>query len=461
MGRVALIAIKKMIVVMVACCIAAVPCIGFASDLPVTTGAAVIAGDAVWVGATDCIARIDTNDGSCQLFGVYGDVIATGVYDIAVTQSGAVWFLANSGVCRFKGIEWFEYYFYIYFTEIHDIESDYSGRLWAANDAGIWFNENLVWTCLDSIGDVSAAKVREVAVGKSSSVWFASDDHVFLLNGEDWQCFSVPDSLDATDLSGMIVDDSDVLWFTGRNTVYRCEHGAWDVFELWEWGDDSPIITDIGCDNAGVWVTAAGIAGGTVMRYDGESWTTHQFPDCNVTAMCVDQHGDAWFASYGELVRYDGSEWSFYKPENFYHEHYTNVLSDGASIWLVYRNGVVRYTIATGHWTDYPLIVVTGVADKENSERGPVLFPNSPNPFNTDTSISFLLTDNSPVTLDIYNIAGQKVRSYSWETPSTGAVHTLTWDGRNDDGSQVSSGVYFTVLRQHGASAYGNMLFLK
>jgi flagellar hook assembly protein FlgD len=56
------------------------------------------------------------------------------------------------------------------------------------------------------------------------------------------------------------------------------------------------------------------------------------------------------------------------------------------------------------------------------------------------------LKQQTDVSLRIYNVAGQLIRTLVDATKAPGKVHTATWDGRNDTGQSVSSGVYFYKL---------------
>lgn len=67
---------------------------------------------------------------------------------------------------------------------------------------------------------------------------------------------------------------------------------------------------------------------------------------------------------------------------------------------------------------------------------------NYPNPFNPTTNIKFSLKADSKVLLSIYNVRGQKVKTLINDNMEAG-YHTIVWDGRDDSGKSVSSGVYF------------------
>ena len=93
------------------------------------------------------------------------------------------------------------------------------------------------------------------------------------------------------------------------------------------------------------------------------------------------------------------------------------------------------------------------------------LLQNFPNPFNPETWIPFRLADKSDVTIRIYTPTGQLVRSLSLGSMSAGdyssqsqAIH---WDGHNDKGESVSSGVYLYTIDAGDFSATRKMLIRK
>ncbi len=73
------------------------------------------------------------------------------------------------------------------------------------------------------------------------------------------------------------------------------------------------------------------------------------------------------------------------------------------------------------------------------------LFQNYPNPFNPETAISYRISIVSSVDLSIYTVLGQKVRTLVKEHKAAGR-YTVQWDGRDDRGGAVASGVYFYRL---------------
>jgi hypothetical protein len=85
---------------------------------------------------------------------------------------------------------------------------------------------------------------------------------------------------------------------------------------------------------------------------------------------------------------------------------------------------------------------------------------NYPNPFNPATTIAFALPIASRVTLDIYNVMGQRVRRLiDANTPA--GYHQVLWDGRNGVGESVASGVYFYRISANEFVQCRKMLLLK
>ena len=93
------------------------------------------------------------------------------------------------------------------------------------------------------------------------------------------------------------------------------------------------------------------------------------------------------------------------------------------------------------------------------------LLQNFPNPFNPETWIPFRLADESRVTIQIYNSAGQLVRRLSLGTmPAddySSQAQAVYWDGRNQTGEPVSSGVYLYTIHAGDFSATRKMLIRK
>jgi len=104
----------------------------------------------------------------------------------------------------------------------------------------------------------------------------------------------------------------------------------------------------------------------------------------------------------------------------------------------------------------------TGVADEEPAASYGVmrLEQNQPNPFNPMTSIGFSLRADSYVTLRIFNAKGAVVRSLI-EGQVIAGEHTVVWEGTDQTGKHLPSGMYFYKLEGSGAAVTKRMTLLK
>lgn len=89
-----------------------------------------------------------------------------------------------------------------------------------------------------------------------------------------------------------------------------------------------------------------------------------------------------------------------------------------------------------------------------------LLYNNYPNPFNPETTISFDLAEPCPVTLKVFNIKGQKVKTLINDSIIAGN-HSIIWNGTDSNGKQVSSGVYFYRMSTPKSTLIHKMLLMK
>lgn len=83
-----------------------------------------------------------------------------------------------------------------------------------------------------------------------------------------------------------------------------------------------------------------------------------------------------------------------------------------------------------------------------------------PNPFSGKSTITLKLTEPGTIKLKIYNTKGQLVRSQSGDYKQTGN-HTFQWDGRDDNGKQVSSGIYIVSVESGKPKGYGKIAYVR
>jgi len=88
------------------------------------------------------------------------------------------------------------------------------------------------------------------------------------------------------------------------------------------------------------------------------------------------------------------------------------------------------------------------------------LLQNSPNPFNPSTKIQFELPKAGFARLSVYNVLGQTVRTL-YEEKLLAGKHTVIFDGKDDNGSEIASGIYFYRLEAGDFTQSKKMILLK
>lgn len=122
-----------------------------------------------------------------------------------------------------------------------------------------------------------------------------------------------------------------------------------------------------------------------------------------------------------------------------------DTLAHGNYFWRVAAWDGLVYGTTSQPWKF--TIAPTGVDKGEQSfPKQYKLYPNYPNPFNSQTMISYELPNQDYVQLQIFEINGRKVKCLVCGLQSAG-FHSITWNGENEEGYHVASGIYVCQLR--------------
>ena len=138
--------------------------------------------------------------------------------------------------------------------------------------------------------------------------------------------------------------------------------------------------------------------------------------------------------------------------------YFTVVNIPGTSLNPELLNVVCSYPDA-----DNPVVVNTAVASADEGSLLPseyALFQNYPNPFNPSTQISFDVPNSEFVTLRVYNLLGQDVKTLINQSMTPGR-YTVEWNGNDMLNNDVASGVYFYELRGESFISRKKMLLIR
>jgi hypothetical protein len=114
----------------------------------------------------------------------------------------------------------------------------------------------------------------------------------------------------------------------------------------------------------------------------------------------------------------------------------------------------------------YAAFTTNIITDVEEDERGDILpyqfelSQNYPNPFNPVTTIEYAITSRCEVTIEVFNVLGQKVRTLVSDTKAAGS-YRIEWSGTDESGRSVSTGVYLYRFQAGDVLQTKKMLLLK
>ncbi len=170
----------------------------------------------------------------------------------------------------------------------------------------------------------------------------------------------------------------------------------------------------------------------------------------------IDRNRVKWFGSDGALVRYDDKTWSAYPFQPLDEQDSVTALAvdESGDIWMGRGSDGKGHGLYRFHPTQ------TDVHEEAALPHAVKIIGNTPNPFNPSTSITFSLAFPGIAELAVFSAAGQRIRTLVSHGVSAG-THTIAWDGRDDFGRQVSSGVYFSRLTAGKSVAVGKMALVR
>ena len=117
-----------------------------------------------------------------------------------------------------------------------------------------------------------------------------------------------------------------------------------------------------------------------------------------------------------------------------------------------------KVTALTDTSGSYSIGLATSVKQTDVRPVDFELEQNYPNPFSSSTAISYQLNKQTDVNVTIYDILGREIKKFTMSDQAVGA-HGITWDGKSNNGTIVSRGVYFYQLQAKGETRVRKMLY--
>ncbi len=268
--------------------------------------------------------------------------------------------------------------------------------------------------------------------------------------------FSVDDE-DTTDLFAQRVDSSGTLLWPGAVAV--CPGGSPQAYPVWVVGDGGGgaifAWEDRRDPGAGIYAQSVDAGGTAQWTADGVSAAPGHGAWPELLGMVSDDAGGAIVLIYDYYASTDNVQAQHFDAAGYRLWGSTGVtvchtgsLQKGAGLAKDGSGGAIVAWEDFRNLSDVDLYARTLDASPVSVAERPTELPalstvsSAPNPFETRTAIRFQVESNATVRLEIYDVGGRRVRAWPAQTLPSG-WHELVFDGRDDGGRTLPSGVYF------------------
>ncbi|MBN1293035.1 MAG: T9SS type A sorting domain-containing protein [Candidatus Latescibacteria bacterium] len=437
----------------------------------------------VWVSTYAGVSRFD-GFGWTKMLDYPGKNFAGPTPDgpFAIDVTGNVWIGLGSynvggpsgigGLSRYDGENWTVWnrktpgFYFSGF--VRELMPDSHGNMWAGTElAGAMKFDGEQWIVWSDNEYPEYDRIYTLVEDNYGNIWAGSDDSIRCFDGNTWTLYTPQDGFYPGPVESLVKDSKGHIWALSHAASGNDYSGGLNVYDGQQWRKIDGLVdmytTCMTIDTEGsIWI---GSLNG-VSRFDGVEWKTWENGlDYGVgwaTSILSDDYNRIWLglrpvvdenrvSKGGGVAMFDGNRWETWTTGDGLPSNSVTCLyqdNDG-NIWVGMENGVSRlsgYETAVNRDKQQPNnISITGVY---------------PNPFNAQSTISFSLPGEGFTELAIYNLMGQKIKELVAQILPSGN-HTIVWDGRNNKGESVSSGIYFTMLKQHSSLRSGKILLLK
>ncbi|MDI6840859.1 MAG: C25 family cysteine peptidase [bacterium] len=291
------------------------------------------------------------------------------------------------------------------------------------NGSKLWSYKTNSYVCSSpALGDIDKDDTLEVVIGSYDSL-------IYALNGENgsklWSYKTGGPAYASPAIGDIDKDDKPEVVAGGYSDRLYAINGE-DGSELW---------------TASTWGSVSG--GYALGDIDGDNKLEVVFVDCTARAFAWNGENGSLLWRHEDLLIIGGANTT---------AAIGDVNGDGKAE-VVYGGAFKIYAL---NKTGPPQQVEEQVSSQELSV---LLLQNTPNPFSDYTSIRYALPINTKVSVNIYNLLGQKVATIVNEHQLAG-WHTISWNGRDGKGDKVAGGIYFCKLTTSDGKSFTRKLIL-
>ena len=346
-----------------------------------------------------------------------------------------------------------------------DLARDGQGDVWGVGGSTAWHISDSTLTVYGGFkGDLGcfAATGSTLWLGGEGGEGGNASCALVRFDGRDWRRYGLADGLPeygwvdalAVDSTGTVWAGliSDVAEWDPPTAVYPPPLMSYDGLEwrgyefsqlddpgFGRWVQDLEMIVDPG---GTLWISDSP----RLLHKTGSGWVEYRHSALGTTPIVAERAGRIWMNGYDASAGY---RWIGVFESGKLHRTSRNsnpdvlgrargLYYDGEVLWIIKRR-LARWRLP-GRSTSIQRAPTHGQSHRSR------LLDSYPNPFNADTTIGFELDRRQPVSLRIHNTTGQRVTTLAEGVYPEG-VFAVSWDGRDDQGREVASGVYLCRLR--------------
>jgi len=417
---------------------------------PESVYALAIEGDYIWCGTYWGVVKWNRKNGSFTRYTTEDGLLRDSIWAVAIDRKGVKWFghFGVSGISSFDNVHWTRY------TKETVPEM-------AAYETSTTYN----W----------GFRVNDIVVDPENTVYFSATstltrqtghasyymNNLLVLDNGTWTILPVEYNGESISL---LVDPAypDTVWYCKE--AYGSGYFVKPAYKFipLSWVQRSGLEIGGVCmamdKDRSIWYGYSGKVNVFTRTYSAVFTTEETGILCGngyIQAIAVDKYNAKWFGSPSGLTRHDGVTWKTCAPEGWTYNRdssYSDCITalafdDDGVLWAGTNKGLYRFE-------ETPLAV-------EEEKSGSLRIDSvRPNPFNPAATITFTLSRAGETRLSVYDITGRKVRELVSGYRSAGA-HTAIWDGRDERGSAVSSGVYISMLECCGRVGSAKMVLMR
>lgn len=383
--------------------------------------------------------------------------------DVWAADLSNIWVVGGSGTV--PGVGGIGYYDGNSWTQIPISSSGQFDGIWGTSASDIWV---VGWDAqILHYDGISWNPEPPVVTDDLLAIWGNSYDDIWAVgidgiilhyNGALWSIFTrVGNHLGA--VLGFAPDD---VWTCGANgAIYRFDGANWTQLA-------SPTANNLygisGSSNQDIWI--CGLAG-TVIHYDGAAWQVLSVPTpAALYGILKESDTSVWVVGYNwgtfrsEVWHYDGSTWTQQQTPRIVGMLHNIAQPDPEHIWVIGSHGAIFHRYSG-----------TGIAEYDGSHHKPDDFRLSvyPNPFRDKIEVMFCIGQSAEgvghraksIELNIYNMSGRLVKSFSPPTAYSLLPTSIIWYGTDQNDRKVPAGVYFVRLMTQDQGITEKVILLK